>query len=72
MTLWNLNSFSSHIRWCGPLHLPFLGNLAFACTNIQQVAQEEEVEELEEEGDTAHIDTWHNVRMWVDLFDGLH
>ena len=23
MTLWNLNSFSSHLRWCGPLHLAF-------------------------------------------------
>ena len=19
MTLWNLNSFSSHLRWCGPI-----------------------------------------------------
>ena len=37
-------SFFSHLRWCGPLHLAFLGNVAYACTNIQQVAIEEEVE----------------------------
>ena len=47
MTLWNLNSFSSHLRWCGPLHLAFPGDVA---------------EEEEEEEDTPHIDTWHNVR----------
>ena len=28
--------------WCGPLHLAFLGNVAYACTNIQQVAKEEQ------------------------------
>ena len=43
----------SHLRWCRPLHLTFPGDVAHACTNIQQVASEEE----EEEGDTPHIDT---------------
>jgi hypothetical protein len=40
--------------------------VADACTNIQQVAQEEEEE------DTPHDDTWCNARVWVDFFDGLH
>ena len=57
------------MMWCGPLHLAFPGNVAYACTNIQQVAEEEEEEE---EGDTPHIDTWHNARVWVDFFGGLH
>ena len=43
------------------------GDVAYACTNIQQVAKEEEEEE-----DTPHVDTWHNVRVWVDFFGGLH
>ena len=38
VTLWNLNSLTSHLRWCGPLQLAFLGDAAYACTNIQQVA----------------------------------
>jgi hypothetical protein len=46
--------------WCGPLHLAFLGNVADACTNIQ-----EEEEEEEEEEDTPHIDKWRNARVWV-------
>ena len=50
--------------------MAFPGDVADACTNMQQVAEEEEVEE--EEGDTPHIDTWHNARVWVDFFDGLH
>ena len=28
--------------WCGPLHLTFLDYVAYACTDIQQVTQEEE------------------------------
>jgi hypothetical protein len=28
--------------WCGPLHLAFPGDAAYACTNIQQVAEEED------------------------------
>ena len=28
--------------WCGLLHLTFPGDVAYACTNIQQVASEEE------------------------------
>ena len=28
--------------WCGPLHLAFPGDVAYAYTNIQQVAEEEE------------------------------
>jgi hypothetical protein len=39
--------------WCGPFHLAFVGDLAYACTNIQHKKKEEE----EEEGDTPHIDT---------------
>ena len=47
---------------------PFPDNVACACTNIQQVAEEEE-----EEGDTPHnINTWCNATVWVDFFDGLH
>ena len=67
MTLWNLNSFFSHLRWCGPLHLAFRSDVAYACTNIQPVVEEEE-----EEGDTPHIDTWLDARVWVDFFGGLH
>ena len=51
--------------WCGPLHLAFPGDVAYACTTIKQVAEEEEEEE------TPHIDTWCNVRVWVDFFGGL-
>ena len=65
VTSWNLHSLSSHLRrWCGPLHLAFLADVAYACTNIQQVAQEEE--------DTPHIDTWRNASVDVDFFGGLH
>ena len=53
--------------WHGPLHLTFPYDVAYACTDIQQVASEEE-----EEDDTPHIDTWRNVRVWVDFFDGVH
>ena len=63
-----LTSFSSHLRWCGPLHLAFPGDMAYECTNIQQVAEEEEEDW---EGDTPHIDTWLDARVWVDLFGGL-
>jgi hypothetical protein len=55
---------------CGPFHLAFLGDVAYACTNIQQVAEEEEEEEEEE--DTPHTDTWRNASVWVDFFGGLH
>jgi hypothetical protein len=51
--------------------LAFPGVVAYPCTNIQQVAKEEEEEEEEEE-DTSHIGTWHNVRVWVDFFGGVH
>ena len=37
VTPWNLNSFSSHLRRCGPLHSAFPYDVAYACTNIQQV-----------------------------------
>ena len=30
---------------CGPLHLTFLGDVAYACTNIQQVEEEDDEEE---------------------------
>jgi hypothetical protein len=41
-----------------------------ACTNNQQVAQEKT--KIKKEGDTLHVDTWRNVRVWVDFFGGLH
>jgi hypothetical protein len=50
--------------------LAFLGDVAYACTNIQQVVEEEEEEE--EEGDTPHVDTCLNARVWVDFLCGLH
>jgi hypothetical protein len=50
--------------------LAFPGNVVDTFTNIQQVAKEEEEEEEEEE-DAQHVDTWHNVRVWVDFFGGL-
>jgi hypothetical protein len=31
--------------WCGSLHLAFLGDVAYACTVVQQVVEEEEEEE---------------------------
>ena len=43
--------------WCGPSHLAFPCDVAYATTNIQQVAYEEEEE------DTPHIDTWCNARV---------
>jgi hypothetical protein len=49
------------MMWCGPLHLAILGDVAYACTNIQE----------EEEEDTPHIATWRNARVWVDFFGGL-
>ena len=39
--------------WCGVVHSTFPGDVAYACTNIQQVTEEEE----EEEEDTPNIDT---------------
>jgi hypothetical protein len=42
--------------------LAFPGDVADACTNIQQVAEEEEEE------DAPHVDTWCIVRVWVDFF----
>ena len=54
--------------WCGPLHLAFPCDVAYAYINIQQLAEEEE----EEEGGTPHIDTWHNVKVWVEFFGGVH
>ena len=65
MTLWNNTECNISILWCGPLHLAFLGDVAHACNNIQQVAEEEEEE-------TPHVNTWCNARVWVDFFGGLH
>ena len=63
--IWDLNSSPSHLRWCSPLHLAFLGEVAYACINIQQLASKEEE-------DTPRIDTWRDARVWVDFFGGLH
>ena len=52
----------------GPLHLAFTGNVEYACTNIQQVEQQQQ----QQQGDTPHIDTWRNARVWADFFGGLH
>jgi hypothetical protein len=49
--------------------LAFPGDVTDTFTNIQQVTKEEEEEEEEE---TPHVDTRHNVRVWVDFFGGLH
>jgi hypothetical protein len=68
MTLWNDAKCNILMVWCGPLHLAFPGDAAYACTNVQQVAKEEE----EEEEDTPNIDTWNNVRVWIDFLGGLH
>jgi hypothetical protein len=43
-----------------------MGDVADACTNIQEVVEEEEEE------DTPHVDTWCNARVWVDFLDNLH
>ena len=51
--------------WSTPLAFPC--DVVDTCTNIQQVAEEEEEEE-----DTPHVGTWHDARVWVDFFDGLH
>jgi len=40
--------------------LAFPGDVADTCTNIQQVALEEE-----EEGDTPHVDMWRIARVWL-------
>jgi hypothetical protein len=53
------------VVWCGPLHLAFPCDVAYACINIQ--AKEEEEEEV-----IPHIDTWCNAGVWVDFFDGVH
>jgi hypothetical protein len=41
--------------------------VAYARTNIQQVAKEQEKED-----DTPHIDTWRDAMVWIDLLGGLH
>ena len=63
MTLWNDTKCNILMVWCGPLHLAFLGDVACACSNIQ--------EEEEEEG-IPNIDTSNNARVRVDLLGGLH
>jgi hypothetical protein len=50
------------VVWSTPLGRP--EDVAYACTNIQQVVEEEE--------ETPHIDTWHNARVWADFLGGLH
>jgi hypothetical protein len=42
VTLWNNTKCNILMAWCGPLHLAFPNDVAYACTNIQQVAGEEE------------------------------
>jgi hypothetical protein len=44
--------------------MAFPGKMPHTCTNIQEEAEEEE--------DTPHVDTWRNVRVWVDFLGGLH
>ena len=68
----DLNSFSYHLRYCGPLHLTLPGDMADACTNIQQVAEEGGEEQQQQGGDTPHVDTWCSARVWVDFFGSLH
>ena len=65
----NLNLFPCQLCQCGPLHLAFPGDVADACTNIEQVVVEEEEEE---EGGNLHVHTWRNASVRVDFFGGLH
>ena len=37
VTLWNNTKCNILMMWYGPLHLAFMGDVAHACTNIQQV-----------------------------------
>jgi hypothetical protein len=39
-----------------------VGDVADACINIQQMAEEEEEE------DNPPVDTWRNARVWVEFF----
>jgi hypothetical protein len=60
----------SGVVWSAPLGLPRQCGIC-----IQQgaaVAAATEEEEEEEEDGTPHVDTWRNVRVWVDSFVGLH
>jgi hypothetical protein len=47
--------------------LAFSSDVTDTCTNVQQVAREEEEEE-----DTPYVDMWHNARIWVVFFGGLN
>jgi hypothetical protein len=38
VTLWNNTKCNILMVWCGPLHLAFLDDVTYACTNIQEVA----------------------------------
>ena len=38
VTLWNNTKCNILMVWYGPLHVAFPDNVAYACTNIQQVA----------------------------------
>ena len=55
------------MMWCGPLHLAFPGDVAYVCTNIQQVAKKKKKKKKV----ALHILT-HGTRVWVDFFGGLH
>ena len=61
----NLNSFSHHLQYISVVHSTWPSRMMDnTCTNIQQVAEEEE--------DTPHVDTWHNARVWVNFLGDLH
>ena len=79
MTLWNFDSFSSHFRWCRISVARDTMEFGFLLLSLPLVWSTplglpecgwEEAEEEEE--DNSHIDTWRNVRVWVDFFGGLH
>ena len=61
-----LHSISSHLRWYGPLHLAFPGDVAYACTDIQQVAKEEEKKNKTKKV-TLHILTHSAIQLWCEL-----
>ena len=56
------------VVWSTPLDLP---GRCDTCMHQHSTSDEEEEEEVEE-GGTPHINTQHNVKVWVDFFGGFH
>ena len=58
------------VVWSTPLGLPRPCGICIHQHSTSGIRKKKE--ELKQEGDTPHIDTWRNARVWVDFFDGLH